>query len=225
MEGETMDEFAGAVHNRCSTKLAMATFKWVARSHMVHAGTPVIICDRDSVYKGSRGTVVQTLPVSAKYIVRVDQLADAGERNYIDVKMNRSQFKRAGLCLSETVNPDEEAMETVNASLEFVNEARQELERLRAGHQSGVNEGFNVDCDENNLYTGDIVIIQDGSQFQGWNGQVKFVGPGESIIVTVGMPPGYSARTAEKYEDVRRNRRPGTEHKLSGRDCLIQNLY
>ena len=86
LEGETMDEFAGAVHDRCSTKLAMATFKWVARSHMVHAGTPVIICDRDSVYKGSRGTVVQTLPVSAKYIVRVDQLADAGERNYRDCR-------------------------------------------------------------------------------------------------------------------------------------------
>ena len=220
-----MEESAEAAHDRCSTKLAMATFKWMESRIWSKLESPVIICDLGSMHKGSRGTVLQTLPVSSRYIVRVDILADAGERDYIDVEMNRSQFKRAGLCMSETVTPDQEAMETVDASLTFVHEARQELDRLRAGHQSGVNEGFNVDCEDNNLYTGDIVIMKDGSQFQGWNGQVKFVGPGERIIVTVGMPPGYSAQTREKYEDIRRNRRPGIEHTLSGRDCLIQNLY
>ena len=162
---ETMEEFGEAAHDRCSSKLTIAAFKWVQRSHMIHVGTPVIICDDESLHDGGRGCVLQTLPVSMRYIVRVVTLADAGEAQYVDVTMKRSQFKRAGLILmSDLVEPDHEAIETVEASLSFVREERQELDRLQAGHQTAVAEGGNNDCDGKVIYIGDIVIMKDGGQ-------------------------------------------------------------
>ena len=93
--------------------------------------------------------MLQTLPASMRFIVRVDILANAGEKYYVDVEMTRLQFKEAGLIMmSKIIQPDQEALETVDSSLMFVRKSRQELDRLQAGHQCGVHDGWNVDCDE-----------------------------------------------------------------------------
>ena len=52
---ENMQEFEAAVHDRCSNNLSMVTYKWVQRSHLLHVGTPVIIVDERSMYRGSVG--------------------------------------------------------------------------------------------------------------------------------------------------------------------------
>ena len=49
---EEIRNFKATVHDRCSDRLSMATFKWVQRSHMLHKGTPVIIIDDMSPFKG-----------------------------------------------------------------------------------------------------------------------------------------------------------------------------
>ena len=92
---------------------------------------------------------------------------------------------------------------------------------MQAGHQTAVAEDGNYDCYGKVIYTEDIVIMKDGGQYDGWNGQVKSVGPGDCVVVSIGMPPGYMSESKKAYNRVRRGRRPGAEHTLSGRDCKV----
>ena len=132
---ETLQNFEATVHDRCSDKLSIATFKWVQRSHMIHKGTPVIIIDDMSPFKGRRGCVEEVRP-QMKFLVRLwANPDDADDETTVEVELHRSKVKRAGITLCSTiVDTSSEAMQTVNASIDFMREARKEIARLAAGN-------------------------------------------------------------------------------------------
>ena len=125
---------------------------------------------------------------------------------------------------STIVPPDADAMETVNASLEFVAEARGEIARLTHGNQPGASGVLNRDSDGEKLYVGDVVIIRDRSKYDGWNGQIQSFGPSEDIIVMIGMPPGYGHMPSCEYEKLRRMRAMGTTHIVVCASCKLMNF-
>ena len=66
-----------------------------------------------------------------------------------------------------------------------------------------------MDCDGDRVYVGDIVVIYNRKKYDGWNGQVKYVGPGGTLTVSVGMPPGYNSMNNGEYKKLRRSRALG----------------
>ena len=98
---------------------------------MIHHGTPVIVVN-PGVYMGRRGVVVHTHP-NLMFSVRMWARAEEPtERSALSL-FHRSQIRRAGMTMNSTiVPPDADAMETVNASLEFVAEARGEIARVNS---------------------------------------------------------------------------------------------
>ena len=103
---ENMQEFEAAVHDRCSNNLSMVTYKWVQRSHLLHVGTPVIIVDERSMYRGRRGAVEKVVSPGLMFDIRVWD-----DDTSTKVRLHRTKVKRAGITMSSsTVPPDAGAM-------------------------------------------------------------------------------------------------------------------
>ena len=222
---ETMENFEATIHDRCSNQLSIATFKWVQRSHMLHKGTPVIITDERSPFKGRRGCV-EEVNQGMMFNVRIwAHPDDEDDDKSVLVQIHQTRIKRAGITLASAVHEgSSKAMETVVASIEFMAEARKEIARLAAGNESSSGEEGNRDCEGARVYTGDIVVIDDRGRYHGWSGQVQHVCPGGILSLSLGMPPGYRRASEQAYERMRLTRPPGQTVEVAGASCKLMNV-
>ena len=219
---ETMAEFNAASHDRCSDSVAITAYNWVQKSHLLHVGSPIIVV-QPGEYEGRRGAIVGTHP-GLMYSCRLWALPNGpAERSAMHI-LHRSKIKRAGLSTNSVlVPPNAGGMETLRAGNAFVTEANREIARLTNGNQPGVGGEANRDCDGDRLYVGDIVVIRDKKEYNGWNGQVQSSGPG-FVSVMIGMPPGYNCMDHGEYEKLRRTRALSEHYVIEPRLCQLMNF-
>ena len=219
---ETLTEFTAASHDRCSDNLVITAYNWVQRSHLLHVGSPIIVV-QPGEYEGRRGAIVRTHP-GLMYSCRLWALPDGpAERLALHI-LHRNNIKRAGLSTNSVlVPPNAGGIETLRAGNAFVTEASREIARLNHGNQPGVGGEANRDCDGERLYVGDIVVIRDKKEYDGWNGQVQRSGPG-SVTIMIGMPPGYNCMEPVEYENLRRTRALAEQYEIEPRLCKLMNF-
>ena len=219
---ETLAEFTAASHDRCSDSLTITAYNWVQRSHLLHVGSPIIVV-QPGEYKGRRGAIVGAHP-GQMYSCRLWALPDGpAERLALHI-LHRRNIKRAGLSTNSVlVPPNAGGIETLRAGNAFVAEASREIARLSHGNQPGIGGESNRDCDGERLYVGDIVVIRDKKEYDGWNGQVQRSGPG-SVTIMIGMPPGYNCMEPVEYENLRRTRALAEQYEIEPRLCKLMNF-
>ena len=211
-------EWEATRHDRCSSSLRDATWKWVERSGYIATGDSVRVTDTSHAAFDSCGEVLEYNMQEHIATVKLVEPVDGRQIGNI----HRTMITKIHGTRNNSIARDAIGVQNFNILDNFVYEANLEIDRCSRFAFTTTDSGADRDQSGRRVFIGDLVsIVEEHHDYNGWIIMMSGIKPGGMLRCSLGMPPSRFRRTPEDDEQARRDRPLNRNYLVRVQHCNV----